>query len=524
MATSLKRINRFALGEARTHKKFFIIANIILGMGGLLYMFMTSVEKTSYGLEDISRTVRPQSYVYFNPSVLGVMLLVVGGGIGLIGAASVFRDMNSVQLGDVQLSLPMSANERYFSKLLALCYLHILPVIVWTGIPTIVVALRCAAVGFGDKIEHIEFLPLVFVSILAGTLFVDAVTVLCTSCCGALAESIYFTLITMTCLSAAPALIWYNLTVTCAGQAADPGKVFAAWTLSFVLTFDDNSQTIQPVMWLNCLISAVVMILTVFIYRRRDARSVGTPIANRIFFECVMFAGLMTVYGLFFFRAEAYIGIIIVAVIYIVIHIITSRGRLNAKTFGVWVGKFVLSTAVYIGFAGAAYVTGGFGMVEHLPMGNLSGVDFSINLFTDIEGGYVSISYDTAEGDEDDGVSDLSDEQVRKAARVFQKYAAQHRKSFDEFTKMLLNGYEYSREWSEFNGTMYITGQRTWDNGDTYSYRIMEQNVNLTPDEAEALDKELEALGVPERSYEKHIFDDEPEYYDGDYEDEVIYN
>ena len=121
-AVSLKRINKFALGEARTHKKFFVITNIILGMGGLLYLFMSSWSRYDEFME--GDTAGRRVIVDFVPSGLGLFLLGVGCCIGLMGAASVFRDMNSVQLGDVQLSLPMTASERYYSKLLALCYLH----------------------------------------------------------------------------------------------------------------------------------------------------------------------------------------------------------------------------------------------------------------------------------------------------------------------------------------------------------------------------------------------------------------
>ncbi|MCR5123248.1 MAG: hypothetical protein K6B74_12620 [Ruminococcus sp.] len=498
-AGSLQRINRFALGEARTHKKFFVIANIILGMGGLLYAFLSDV--SSYEMVDNMNGAQ-SAYVNFYPSWLGVLLLVIGGAIGLIGAAGIFRDMNSVQLGDVQLSLPMTGTERYFSKLLALCYIHIFPVMLWTGVPSLINTLRLIIKG--DPTADDGFITAAFLTIMAGTLFVDCLTVLCSVCCGALGETIYFTIITVLCTSIAPPMIWYTLTDTCAGQTTDPGILFSTWTLSFVLNIVDAGDLdglFNLMIIINCLISAGVMALTCLIYKRRDARTVGTPIANRFFFEIVMFAGLTTVYSLFFFHTEAYIGVIIVAIIYIVIHIIASRGKLSVKNIIGWLIKYVTSTAAYLLLAWCAYQTDGFGIVYHLPSASLEGARVSITLSSYNDNSRVVYDFDAKLNN---GISELTDKQVREAARVFQKAIVKRPKDTDVFL-FNLNGKDYTRySHSYYNPAnmqiCYGTRDQLREDNDDWksrsSYETMHQKVVFhSKKEVEQLVQELEELG-----------------------------
>lgn len=487
-AGSLQRINKFALGEARTHKKFFIIANIILGMGGLLYLFMSSYSTYEYVGEGYGDFGTRTS---FEPSWLGLFLLGAGCCIGLMAAASVYRDMNSIQLGDVQLSLPMTANERYFSKLLALFYIDILPILVWLGVPTLVNLLR----GRAYNVEEIDYLTTIFWAMLAAALFIDCVTVLCSVCCGALAENIYFTIISLGCFSGAPALIWYSLTRNCAGQTADPGLVFSAWTFSFVLNLDDLREdaisTYNAMLILNCAVSVIVMAALSFLYAKRDLRTVGTPIANRVFFECIMFIGLSTVYSMFFFNVEAYIGVIIVAVIYIVIHIISSRAKLTFKKVLGWLGKFALSTAAYVLLAWAAYNTGGFGMVHKLPTANMENAWIAIEVsYSDdrFSGDYHHIEF-TSGGTQI--YPEITDAQVRQAAGVFQNKLASHRTSADEFFSKL-NGDSLMNVYS---CSLYIRyGGKRDENGFSGS-STMRQYSELTVPEIKELIDELEQLG-----------------------------
>ena len=525
-AGSLQRINRFALGEARTHKKFFVIANIILGMGGLLYAFLSEISRYET-IDDMSGA--ESSYVDCYPSYLGVLLLVVGGAIGLIGAAGIFRDMNSVQLSDVQLSLPMTGTERYFSKLLALCYIHIFPVILWAGVPSLICKLRCVALG--DPTADDGFITAAFLMIMAGTLFVDCLTILCSVCCGALGETIYFTIITILCTSIAPAMIWYTLTDTCAGQTADPSILFSTWTLSFVLnieTVNEEDGLFNLMIIINCLISAGVMALICLIYNRRDARTVGTPIANRLFFELVMFLGLTTVYSVFFFHTEAYIGVIIVAVIYIVIHIIASRGKLGKKNVIGWLLKFAASTAAYLLLAWGAYQTDGFGIVYHLPSASLEGARVSISLFGYDDKSRTIYNFDAKLNN---GISELTDAQVRETARVLQRAITERPKSVEGFFRRL-NGSDYGYSTNDEDyycpaniDICYGTRDQLREDNDDWKYRssyetMHQRAVFYSSEEIRKLAQELDALGFLVKTGEVEQY---PEHKDYDYSEEPEY-
>ncbi len=499
-AGSLKRINKFALGEARGHKKFFIIVNLILGMGALLYTFMSSIYSDSRSLN-------------WEPSILGLFLLIVGGGIGLMGAASIFRDMNSVQLGDVQLSLPMTANERFFSKLLALGYIHIFPLIAWLGSSSLINWLRIMASSGGSERDDLYILP-IFLMILAGALFVDCVTVLCSVCCGALAESVYFSMISICCLSIAPALIRYTIAETCAGQNGDPGLGFSVWTLSFVVNvgvMDETIGVLNCVLMLNCVVSLAVMALTSLLYRKRDARTIGTPIANRVFFECVMFLGLATVYGMFFFNTEAYIGMIIVGVIYMVIHIISSRGKISVAKFGGWFAKFAVSTTAYVLLCWAAYTTNGFGIVYHLPSADLAESNIQITLTCTEDGRTVDKRFTShVKGN---GQSELTDEQIRRAARVYQKALAGRPKSAVDFFARL-NGNVWDDDYSgKFSRLDISYGKMSG----SFFVDDFSQSEYLTLEEMDKISQELTELGFLEVEVDGRDYDYYPENVDWEY-------
>lgn len=501
-AGSLKRINRFALGEARTHKKFFIIANIILGMGGLLYLFTSSYSQ--YETYDAD-AVMPRYIETFKPSGLGVFLLVVGCSIGLMGAACVFRDMNNIQLGDVQLSLPMTANERYFSKVLALFYLHVLPAIVWAGVPTLYHTIMTKHYGA----EESEYLPLMFMCMMAGMLFVNCVTILCTVCCGALAESIYFTIIAVCCISAAPLLIWYNITAEFAGRMSDPGIEFMTWSLSFIVGIFRNEEEVSTqncMLLLNCAVSLIVTALISFIYKKRDARTVGTPIANRIFFECIMFGGLSTIYAITFFRTEAYIGIIIVAVIYMVIHVITHRGKLSVKKFLGWLVKFGVSTAVYVGLAALGYLTGGFGTMEHVPS-HIEMADIEITV-TNENGDYVTYTKGLV-AEERNREGKATAEQVRQVLNIFQSNGMKREKSADDFFRRL-NGDNYWNRYSSYLQKCSV-GICYFDKKDSQlnnmgmiseRFKNFNQHIDFNTEERAKICAELDELGFLNKKIE----------------------
>lgn len=376
---SFKKIMRGAIAETRAHKKLWIITLVLYGVAFLLFAF-----NASYCWSGNAVDITIQRFE-FQPSAVGAVFAGFGVLVGFFAALNVFRDMNNQQFCDISMALPLRAGERFFSRLLSLFLIQIVPLLVSTVVGNALAVL----VGFFRYGEFAQMmhapsffqLPLAY---LAASMFIMAVTVLCACCCGAMAESAYFSLILMFIINFLPQSFLSHLFENCAGYQTG----FVRYTLDgfdflqnwgFLYLFGTEEEKVIPHCLTGCLISLAVMLLSGLIYRRRDARTVGTPIASRVFFEIVMFLGCATVFSFFAFDNAAIWGVLIAAVIYIIINIIVSRARIGVKSVLVWSGKYLATTAVCVAVFTAASVTGGFGAIALRPGAEyLEGARFQI--------------------------------------------------------------------------------------------------------------------------------------------------
>lgn len=481
------RINRMALGETRTHTKFIVIVNILLGFGCLLL----SLEKSYIDL------------LHADWMVFGYLLFAVGGIIGTMAVIGVFRDLNSIQYSDVQMSLPMSSAQRYFSKLLALFYLHIFPVLFWGGLTVVIKTIEKHnsevyrffwTTGDWDFFwyESVDWFRL-YLCFAASVLFLDAVGVLCAVCCGRRAETGYFSYIAAYCLSVLPLLIRNRLLQTWGGQTMEPGHAFFVWTWSFwVKTYTDFPTYL---LLINCGISIALMVLMYFVYRRRDAGTAGRPVSNRVFFEGVMFAAVLTMLSL---NGSRYgILLTITGIAYLVIHIITFREQLSCRKIAVWLGKYAVTVLLVFLLNFAAYMTNGFGAVYYIPSESLDGahVVVTTNRTTGsvvfYAGSGLAIYNESMEAyDGYVAPISMSDALKRDAIRIVQRHLAAQEKSFTDFFQRL-GLIETEENWRR--DLVNITVFQTKTGPDQ---EVMTQSLFLPYHEINAMAEELEDSGL----------------------------
>lgn len=375
---SFKKIVRAAVAETRVHKKLWIITLVLYGVALLLFAF-----DASYGWT--AKVTDPTTNFEFQPSLAGVIFAVFGVFVGFFAALNVFRDMNNQQFCDISMVLPLRADERFFSRLLSLFFLQIAPLLVSTVLGNaLAILVGFFREGTFPQMQSMAFftLPLLY---LAGSLFIMAVTVLCACCCGAMAESAYFSLILMFIINFLPQSFLNHLFSGCAGyQTGFVRYTFEGFDFlrnwGFLFLFASDTEEMVSYCLVGSLISLAVMLLSGLIYRVRDARTVGTPIASRVFFEIFLFLGCVTVFSFFSFEDAAIWGILVAAVIYIIINVIVSRARIGVKSVLLWVGKYLATTAVCVAVFTAASVTGGFGAIGMRPEAQyLEGAGFLIN-------------------------------------------------------------------------------------------------------------------------------------------------
>ncbi|MDE7397976.1 MAG: hypothetical protein K2N06_00465 [Oscillospiraceae bacterium] len=356
---SFKKIARAAAAEVRVHKKLSIITLVLYGVAMLLFIFDSEV----YALSDAPYPAA------FYPSAWGVFFAVVGVIVGYFTVLNVFRDMNNQQLCDVSMALPIKASERFFSKVLSLFYIQIFPLVISTFVGNGIAILWGISRFGGIDPNAAKNMFMIVLGCLAGSMFIMAIAVLCACCCGALAESAYFSIMLMFVLNVLPMVFVFNIIPVCAGfltnwSFSDQNFDLGYFGLLFLISNYDNVIS-------HCLVSSAislaVMLLSGFIYVKRDARTVGTPIASKLFFEIIMALGCVTVFAVFAMSDYVFWGILISAVGYVIINIIISRAKINVFSFLKWGGKYAATLAAFAILLVVTIKTGGFGYINSRP-------------------------------------------------------------------------------------------------------------------------------------------------------------
>ena len=117
--TYLKKINKAAAAECRNRRKVRLMILIITVAAALFEASEFTVKNYD---SDYINWIFPNYDNFF-----GLFLMFVAAAFGAFAVYGVFSDLTNKQTADVQLSLPMSAKERFHSKLLAVAKLHLIP-------------------------------------------------------------------------------------------------------------------------------------------------------------------------------------------------------------------------------------------------------------------------------------------------------------------------------------------------------------------------------------------------------------
>lgn len=343
---SVKKIARAALAEWRVHKKLAVITLVLYGVSALFISFDSN---ESWGF--------------------GIVFAAVGVMVGFVSALNIFRDMNNRQLCDVTMALPIKASERFFSKVLCLFCMQIAPLVLSTFIGNGILIFKRATIDHYLQKNETDIMFKMLFCLLAASLFLMAIAVLCACCTGAFAESTYFSIILILIINILPGAFIGNIISNASGfTSLNPFVYNNGMDLGYCglwcLFIGEN-------MIVHCLVvaaySLVVMLLSGFIYKRRDAQNVGKPVSSRIFFETIMTLACITIFTGFAFSGVFIFGLATAAVAYIVINIIVIRAKIKVRTVLIWLGKYVLITAAFLGVLIGAARTGGFGSYSLRP-------------------------------------------------------------------------------------------------------------------------------------------------------------
>lgn len=518
---TFRKIARAAAAELRVHKKIAIISYVLFGVSTILclfnsqFQFYHSSEGAHHGAE-------------FYPSGWGIAFLIMGIIVGYFAALNVFRDVNNQQLCDVTMALPIKAVERYLSKMLALFYVQVAPLIIATlggnGI-----AMLFGKIYYGKlESEAPEMLAYIVFGALSCSLFIMASAVLCTCCCGAPAESAYFSLIFMFVINSLPSTFVNSIISQCSGfvdvgwffGGGDNGLDVQFW--GFLPLFSGGyTGKIDDFIFHNVVsiaISLVVFFLAIFIYKRRDARTVGTPVASRIFFEVMMALGCFTLFSFFVLTTAAWWGVLVAGIIYLIINVIVSRAKINVMSFFTWLVKYAVTTAAFVGLMSVTVISGGFGQMYSRPAAKyLEGARFDVWYYDNQLEKSCSLSTGALTADQADTVMKICKKHIVKGRSELSTAAILVNDGYYTSSSTLIVKANSSTEITTrpsprmffHRDTVYLKNSDMW----YFAYKLnYYQSLRISRSECRALYEELEALDF----LNTETYDDDKLYYDDD--------
>lgn len=352
---STEKIKYGASAELIAHKKNRIVSAILLGFAGLFYGLGTTEH---YGV---------------NPSGISLFIYFVSLICLFSACVNVFKDMHDIPSADVQMSMPLSSTERYFSRLLTIFYIWVLPFLISAACGFLLSLMFSPRYDPSDKISLVNHHPTVTIAsfnlriLLYYTetvLFVVAAAIICQCCVGSKAESRYMPILLMAVMNYLPVAVYYSVSDKFAYTKSNTLRRLSNMSLLSIF-YDDDSAADIIFLIVKCLIYLAVIGLGVLIYKKRDARSVGRPIVFTAFFEVVIGLSLLLFFNMgsvfnptaMFF---AWLGSII-------LRLIASRKEFAFSKIFLWTGLYILYYIAFLLFMFIAFKTGGFGALYKVP-------------------------------------------------------------------------------------------------------------------------------------------------------------
>lgn len=383
---SLKRIYRSAKSELIEHKKTRIISLILIIVFGILQFFANVISEADF----------PVNYVPF--CFLLFILFVV--------CKNIFKDMYENTAADVQMSLPISSKERYFSHLMTIGMVFWFPFIIISVFSNIVSFLyirhcyleKLQTVGYSISFYTRYFLcsgdfnPVFSdffkyeLILIAVSLFIIAVTAFSISCIGSKSESLYIPVLLVFVFSLFPVLFLEFVTSKFLIFSADLDNIRILKMIpGLPLLFFDFEDVEFIDIIINIILSVAVLLLGLAAFEKRDVKSVGKPVVHRVFYEFLMFLSSVIIFMVSYVdgNKNAFIIINIVGIIGMsILRILGSRKEFHVSLLLKWLGIYVL---YYIGFVVLMFAvckTNLFGYAQKCFNDNYSDVDISCEITT----------------------------------------------------------------------------------------------------------------------------------------------
>lgn len=494
MLSAAKRISKTSNRDLKANSLFFIITNLVLFVNYIVQMSIRNF--ITYYNESITNYY--QGYVIAYIGVAAVALC------GVFTVFALFHESYSKSHADLAYSLPAGAKERFFSKLCTLVKLHILPVVFWNIIQFISTIITT---DLSLKILA-RYAAVLFLTELSTCLFVDLVVILCLVCCGRLAEVIYTAVIITACEAILPRCIVLSSISIFSTRGSDDIEIITdkwfAWS-AFPAYLMDNGYSNALVLMLmgSSLLSAALICLLYFIYKKRDGRATGKPFVFTAFREIVLILGIVTVTTYVLSDPDNIVLLPVVLLSYLLIRIFSAKSTLTIAKFVKWIAVFAVYMIMIFAFNFISYLCDGFAGKPDL------------SVLTDYDDVWVWVQTDedimtyTSSYKNPEGRKTLTKEQAEQLTDIYIKALDSREKSFSDYIDCLKN--------RNLAGNFASITLYTRNSDDIYSDNnsiidVIDIDVRLTKNSTEQVAEEIKALDFI--SPEQISYLEMKEYYD----------
>lgn len=353
-----------------------LIVNLALQLIGLplisiIGLFISYISQTSdYYYDELDAIM-----------LVSIFAIIISLLTGMIIARASFNYLYTKSLADMNYSLPLTSNQRFFADFLSGLTVYVAPAVIAVIFSLIILGFGSIGVNMDDFWSVFPSLVLMGIIVLIAMLLYYTLTVFVTVCCGSAFESVFGTFAANAVIPAA-----IGCTSLAVSEAAPYGFTELSLLSNNILTSTspigmciffgyfaeyagelDSYSIALFIRWLipSILVLGILLGISLLLYRRRKAESISKPYVYPAFNHVMMTLGIYCILSLFVVAGENVIaGIIICGIIYFILEVISKRGF---KRMWASVLKFAATVAAVFAFCGICSATDGFGTAKYVP-------------------------------------------------------------------------------------------------------------------------------------------------------------
>lgn len=489
MLSAKNRIIKTSRRDFKVNKLLFVITNLVLFMNFIMQM---SIRKF------ITHYIESETNYYEGYAIAYVCIAAIAL-CAVFTVFTLFRELFSKPHADLAYSLPVGAKERFFSKLLTLLKLHILPVIFWNIIQFIAILLTTDI-----TLNMLARYSAVFMFLqLSTSLFVILAVLLCMICCGRLAEMLYTAVIITACEVALPACIHYSTinpyTVQYLYDLENFFNYCPVWSALPAKLMDLGYSTNLLLLLIGSTIfSALLITLLYFLYKKRDGKDTGKPFVFSAYREIILILAVVTVTTYVLSDTSNLILLPSLFLSYLLVRILSSNRKLTIVRFVKWVGIFAVYMIVIFGVNILAYFCNGFtGKIDEAKLTEYNHV-WALNTTTDD----ITASYISSHQNPQDK-NTLTKDETMQIIDIYNSAFDSRKKSISDYI------HHFKRTQNQVNIVSIII--RTYDTDDIYNnddIDYIDFDFNVSKAEADKVTEKLKALSfiAPEQIHEQKSY------------------